>query len=76
MYHAKNLGVLGTDSTRQKALNSGYINVAMDVSLWSSSVYILNIIYDARIHSSLKRKDFVKWPTYISVFVVRIFGVS
>ena len=40
----------------------------MDVSLWSSSVYILNASNDARIHSSLKRKDFVSWPTYISVF--------
>ena len=40
----------------------------MDVSLWSSSVYILNAANDARIHSSLKRKDFVNWPTYISVF--------
>ena len=28
----------------------------------------LEVVNDARIHSSLKRKDFVKWPTYISVF--------
>ena len=42
------------------------------VSLWSSSVYLLNVVNDARIHSSLKAKDFVQWPTCIYVFRCKI----
>ena len=65
--------MLSTDSTRRKAHKfcfplTCYINVAVDVSLRSSSVYILNVVNDARFHSSLKRTEFVNWPTYISVF--------
>ena len=67
-------GVLSTDSAHRKAHKfcislTSYITC---IKLWSSSVYLLNVVNDARIHSSLKAKDFVQWPTCIYVFRCKI----
>ena len=64
-------GVLSTDSAHRKA-HKFYISLTSYITCHCGLVQFIYVVNGARLHSSLKAKDFVQWPTCIYVFRCKI----